>query len=140
MLGHVVSNSLFRHAGTVDVEQRRPVRPHHINPIKQTPTDFATQRLCYLLLKKHRNRKQCQALLPRFLRAVYQWRQAGLAPLVSLGQTLHSWSAEIVAMWRFTRNNRITEGFHNKWNSSTAKLMASVTSKTIGFASRSYGG
>jgi transposase len=72
------------------------------------------QRLCYLLLKKHRNRKQCAALAPRFLRAVYQLRQAGLAQLVQLGQTLAAWSEEIVAMWRFTRNNGITEGFHNK--------------------------
>jgi transposase len=37
-----------------------------------------------------------------------------LAPLVSLGETLHSWSAEIARMWRFTRNNGITEGFHTK--------------------------
>jgi transposase len=72
------------------------------------------QRLCYLLLKKHRNRKQCQSLLPRFLRAVHELRQAGQAPLVSQGQTLQSRAAEIVAMWRFTRNNGITEGFHNK--------------------------
>jgi transposase len=72
------------------------------------------QRLCYLLLKKSRNRKQCEALLPRFLRAVHELRQAGLAQLVQLGQTLHSWSQEIAAMWRFTRNNGITEGFHNK--------------------------
>jgi len=72
------------------------------------------QRLCYLLLKKHRTRKQCETLVPRFLRAVYQLRQAGLAQLVQLGQTLASWSEEIVAMWRFTRNNGITEGFHNK--------------------------
>ena len=28
--------------------------------------------------------------------------------------TLHSWSEEIVSMWRFTRSNGITEGFHNK--------------------------
>ena len=72
------------------------------------------QRLCYLLLKKHRNRKQCQALAPRFLRAVYQLRQAGLPQLVQLGETLHAWREEIAAMWRFTRNNGITEGFHNK--------------------------
>ena len=72
------------------------------------------QRLCYLLLKKHRTRRQCQSLIPRFLRSVYQLRQAGLAPLVQLGQTLAAWSEEIVAMWRFTRNNGITEGFHNK--------------------------
>jgi len=72
------------------------------------------QRLCYLLLKKHRTRKQCQKLIPRFLRAVYQLRQAGLAQLVQLGNTLASWSEEIAAMWRFTRSNGITEGFHTK--------------------------
>jgi transposase len=66
------------------------------------------------LLNKHRTRKQCQQLVPRFLRAVYQLRQAGLAQLVQLGNTLSAWSEEIVAMWRFTRNNGITEGFHNK--------------------------
>ncbi|MBZ5606305.1 MAG: transposase, partial [Acidobacteriia bacterium] len=33
---------------------------------------------------------------------------------VTLGQTLQSWSQEIAAMWRFTRNNGITEGFHTK--------------------------
>ena len=72
------------------------------------------QRLCYLLLKKHRTHKQCLALIPRFLRSVAQLRQAGLPPLVQLGHTLAAWSEEIVAMWRFTRNNGITEGFHNK--------------------------
>jgi Transposase len=83
------------------------------HPVLETIYRFK-QRLCYLLLKKHRTRKQCEQLVPRFLRAVYQLRQAGLGPLVQLGQTLASWSEEIVAMWRFTRNNGITEGFHNK--------------------------
>ena len=59
------------------------------------------QRLHYLLLKKHKTRRQCQKVIPRFLRAV-------------LGDTLHSWSEEIARMWRFTRSNGITEGFHNK--------------------------
>ena len=72
------------------------------------------QRLCYLLLKKHRTRKQCERLAPRFLRAVYQLKQAVLPQLVALGETLASWSQEIAAMWRFTRNNGITEGFHTK--------------------------
>jgi transposase len=72
------------------------------------------QRLCYLLLKKHKSKRQCQKLIPRFLRAVVDLRQSGLAQLVTLGDTLHSWSEEIVRMWRFTRSNGITEGFHNK--------------------------
>jgi transposase len=72
------------------------------------------QRLCYLLLKRHRTRKQCAQLVPRFLRAVYQLRQAGLPQLAQLGETLNTWSQEIATMWRFTRNNGITEGFHTK--------------------------
>jgi len=72
------------------------------------------QRLCYLLLKKHRTRPQWEVLIPRFLRALHQLRHAGLAQPVQLGQTLTSWSQEILAMWRFTRNKGITEGFHNK--------------------------
>ena len=60
-------------------------------------------------LEKHRTRRQCQPLACR-----YQLRQAGLPQLVQLGETLHAWREEISAMWRFTRNNGITEGFHNK--------------------------
>jgi transposase len=72
------------------------------------------QRLCYLLLKKHRTRKQCVPLANRFFKALHQLSQAGLAALVQLGQTLAAWSVEIATMWRFTRNNGITEGFHTK--------------------------
>jgi transposase len=72
------------------------------------------QRLCYLLLKKHRTRKQCAQLAKRFLKALHELSQAGLAQLVQLGQTLASWATEIATMWRFTRNNGITEGFDNK--------------------------
>ena len=31
-----------------------------------------------------------------------------------LGATIDGWKNEIGRMWRFTRNNGITEGFHNK--------------------------
>jgi transposase len=72
------------------------------------------QRLCYLLLKKHRTRKECVPLVNRFLKALHQLSQANLTQLVQLGKTLSSWSVEIAMMWRFTRNNGITEGFHTK--------------------------
>lgn len=32
----------------------------------------------------------------------------------ALGNTLHAWREEIACMWRFTRKNGITEGFHTK--------------------------
>ena len=39
---------------------------------------------------------------------------ASLPQWIQLGNTLDSWKEEIATMWRFTRNNGITEGFHNK--------------------------
>jgi transposase len=103
-----------RHRHNLSPEQQLRLAAYlQQHPALETVYRFK-QRLCYLLLKKHRTRKQCEQLAPRFLRAVYQLRQAGLPQLVQLGQTLHSWQNEIAAMWRFTRNNGITEGFHNK--------------------------
>jgi transposase len=37
-----------------------------------------------------------------------------VAALQSLGQTLRAWSEEVARMWRFNKNNGITEGFHTK--------------------------
>jgi len=113
-----------RHRGLLSLMRRHR---HHLSPAQSEKLAIYLasrpaleliyrfkQRLCYLLLKKHRTRKQCELLVPRLLRAIYQLRQAGLAQLVQLGNTLSAWSEEIVAMWRFTRNNGITEGFHTK--------------------------
>lgn len=72
------------------------------------------QRLCYSLLEKSCNQRRCQKLARRFLRDIAALRCCGFAPLVALGNTLHSWREEIACMWRFTRNNGITEGFHTK--------------------------
>jgi transposase len=72
------------------------------------------QRLCYLLLEKGQTQKRCRRLANRFLRDIAALRCCGFAPLVALGNTLHSWREEIACMWRFTRNNAITEGFHTK--------------------------
>ncbi len=72
------------------------------------------QRLAYLLLENGRNQARCRKLAQRFLRDVAALRCCGLAPLVTLGETLYDWREEIAAMWRFTRNNGITEGFHTK--------------------------
>lgn len=72
------------------------------------------QQLCALLLNKHSTARQCRRLAPELLDRTRQLQTCGLAPLVTLGDTLHSWSEEIARMWRFTRNNAITEGFHTK--------------------------
>lgn len=72
------------------------------------------QKLCALLGEKHLNQNRCRKLAPRLLRMIAELRQVGFASLVQLGETLYSWKEEIATMWRFTRNNGITEGFHTK--------------------------
>lgn len=72
------------------------------------------EQLFTLLKHKHRKAKECKSLIPIFLDMVKQLKAAVFAPLVKLGKTLFKWREEIVRMWRFTKNNGITEGFHRK--------------------------
>lgn len=72
------------------------------------------QHLGRLLRLKHRTARHCRRYLPIFMKAVRELRSSGFAPLRQLGETIESWKEEIVRMWRFTKNNGITEGFHNK--------------------------
>ena len=103
-----------RHRHNLKPEQRTKLASYFAaHPAVEVVYRFK-QRLCYLLLKKHRTQKQCAKLAPRFLRAVSDLRQSPLPQLATLGETLHSWSGEIATMWRFTKNNGITEGFHTK--------------------------
>lgn len=72
------------------------------------------QQVGRLLRLKHRTARHCRRLIPLFLKCLRELRSSGFAPLRQLGETLDSWKDEIVRMWRFTKNNGITEGFHTK--------------------------
>ena len=72
------------------------------------------QRLCRLLLIKHQTARECRKLIPFYLKYVQELKESSFEALKTLGNTLESWSEEIVRMWRFTKSNGITEGFHNK--------------------------
>ena len=83
------------------------------NPALKAIYEFK-HRLCEILLHKHCTAQKCKTLVKPFLRAVQELLDSKLQPLVALGETLQSWQEEIATMWRFTKNNGITEGFHNK--------------------------
>jgi transposase len=114
-----------RHRRNLKPEQRVKLQAYLAAHPALDPIYRFKQHLCYLLLKKHRTRKQCIPLVSRLLDSVNQLRQARLPQLVQLGETLDSWKEEIATMWRFTRNNGITEGFHNK--------METITRQAYGF-------
>ncbi|WOJ95588.1 ISL3 family transposase [Congregibacter brevis] len=71
----------------------------------------AKQQLNRLLLLKSLNRKKAKQLLPQLLSLI---EDLAASPLHRLARTLKSWLEPIVGMWRFTKTNGITEGFHNK--------------------------
>jgi transposase len=74
----------------------------------------AKNSICKLLNIKSRTVKQAKKLIPRFLKWIELLKDTPIAPLQTLAETPESWQEEIVRMWRFTRNNGITEGFHTK--------------------------
>ena len=75
---------------------------------------FFKQKICKLLLIKNQTKKQCKKLIPVFLKYLKQLNESAIDRLVTLGNTLNSWEEEVVRMWRFSKSNGITEGFHTK--------------------------
>jgi len=72
------------------------------------------QKLYQLLMKKTMQKRRCKRYIPVFLNMIKQLKESPFKRLRTLGKTLYKWREEIVCMWRFTKNNGITEGFHRK--------------------------
>ncbi len=72
------------------------------------------QELVLLLKTKKKTQYECKNIIPVFLNYIEQLKGSMLEPLVTLGNTLDSWREEVARMFRFTKSNGITEGFHNK--------------------------
>jgi transposase len=72
------------------------------------------EKLCALLRLKQQSKRACRGHIQHLLELLATLRHSGLEPAVTLAQTLEDWREEIVRMWRFSRTNGITEGFHRK--------------------------
>jgi transposase len=72
------------------------------------------QELVSLLKIKKKTAWELKKIIPVFLDYIEQLKGSLLEPLVTLGNTLDLWREEVARMFRFTKSNGITEGFHNK--------------------------
>jgi transposase len=72
------------------------------------------ERLCALLCVKTQKRFKCPALIRTLLAYIEQLRTSSFPEAQTFSKTLHDWQEEIVRMWRFSKNNGITECFHRK--------------------------
>jgi transposase len=103
-----------RHEENLRPDQKERLKKYFIeHPEIQAIYEFK-QRLARLLRKKMCTVSRCRKWIKRLLKYIDQLKTCGLEHLETLGRTLGSWSGEIAAMWRFSKNNGITEGFHNK--------------------------
>ena len=72
------------------------------------------EELCALLNIKEQKRIKCIPLLTRLKEMVWQMLNDAPAAFKKLGRTMRQWFEPIIRMWRFSKNNGITEGFHRK--------------------------
>ena len=71
----------------------------------------AKQKLIRFMLLKTLKARRAKVKLPAYLKLLEELKDS---PLRTLAKTLESWMEPIIAMWRFSKNNGMTEGFHNK--------------------------
>lgn len=70
--------------------------------------------LMAVLIARNQSKANCRILAYRLLDAIGELKTSGFEDCRKLGRTLEAWQVEIGRMWRFSRSNGITEGFHRK--------------------------
>ncbi len=100
-----------RHQWRLSDDQRRNLGQYLSDYPVLKAMYHAKQRLNRLLLRKTMNQRTAKRQLPKLLRLLAQLETS---PLRGLAKTLTSWLEAIVGMWRFSKSNGITEGFHTK--------------------------
>ena len=83
------------------------------NPAIELAYEFK-ERLCGLLNKKSQTAKQCRDNIRKLKEMMKIMKYEAPTEFGKLAETISEWFAPIIRMWRFTKNNGITEGFHRK--------------------------
>ena len=83
------------------------------NPAIKLAYEFK-ERLCELLNRKSQTARQCKVNIRELKTMMKQMKYEATQEFERLAETISEWFAPIIRMWRFTKNNGITEGFHRK--------------------------
>ena len=98
----------------LDSVQRQRLAQLFVQHPQLRPVYEMKERLCRLLCLKTLSKQACRQHIPELLRVIQTLSESGLQAALTLAKALSDWREEIVRMWRFSRNNGITEGFHRK--------------------------
>ena len=83
------------------------------NPAIKLAYEFK-ERLCELLNRKHQTVKECMRNIRELKGMMKEMKYEATQEFERLAETISKWFTPIIRMWRFTKNNSITEGFHRK--------------------------
>jgi transposase len=98
----------------LDPEQRRRLQQLLQAHPALVPIYEMKERLSALLRHKHQSKGCVRRHIRELFAIIRQLRDTPFEHAHTLAKTLSDWTEEIARMWRFTRNNGITEGFHRK--------------------------
>ena len=70
--------------------------------------------ICDLLNQKAQKARRCKKHARELLGHIADLKAHSFPQLHTLAKTLTAWAGPLAAMWRFSKNNSITEGFHRK--------------------------
>ena len=104
---------LMRRDSLSELQEQRLAESFSRTPALRSVYEFC-QELCELLRIRRQNKEQCRELVSRLLACIDELCRSPFKSMSSLGRTLDSWKEEIARMFRFSKNNGITEGFHRK--------------------------
>ena len=123
-LARQIAPDIKNHRGSLAILRMRPERLSAAQNLRLQKL-FATypafeplydqmHQLRTLLNQKNRRRRECRPLARHLFAFIDRLAKSRFEPLLTLANTLRSWAEPIACMWRFTKNNGITEGFHRK--------------------------
>jgi transposase len=115
-LKHHRGNLAALRKGPAKLDERQRSRLDKLfadHPILRTLHEEMHQ-LRELMNHKHQTKQKCKGHIRDLLAKIRRLRGNQAAPLQTLANTLEDWLEPIACMWRFVRNNGITEGFHRK--------------------------
>jgi transposase len=105
---------LRRRSERLAAAQRQRLAQLFVQHPQLRPVYEMKEKLGRLLGLKTLSKQACREHIPELLRVIQTLSESGLQAALTLAKALSDWRQEIVRMWRFTRNNGITEGFHRK--------------------------
>lgn len=96
-------------------EEQVPKLQNYFNEVQGLEALYRfKQDLMKLLITKHQRKDQVKDLIPQLIWHMNELLESPWQPLKTFGETLKSWLEPIARMWRFTKNNGITEGLHTR--------------------------